>query len=127
MKILYTVIFLFLGISQLNAWIYPEHREIALLAIQKLSPEYRAIMDKLWADARVGYELRLTEAVIDATLSVEPTQLDFASWPAISGDHPLLLLNHLSKAVFPNKLKKYPILFSLLFPLHFPRRQFYHR
>jgi len=87
MKVLFTVIILSLGISQLNAWIYPEHREIALLAIQKLSPEYRAIMDKLWADARIGYELRLTEAVIDATLSIEPTQLDFASWPAISGDH----------------------------------------
>jgi hypothetical protein len=87
MKILYTVIFLLVSISQLNAWIYPEHRDIALLAIQKLSPEYRSIMDKLWADARVGYELRLTEAVIDATLSIEPTQLDFASWPAISGDH----------------------------------------
>jgi hypothetical protein len=87
MKVLLTVIFLFLNISQLNAWIYPEHRDIALLAIQKLSPEYQAIMDKLWSDARTGYELRLTESVIDATQSIKPTQLDFASWPAISGDH----------------------------------------
>jgi hypothetical protein len=87
MKVLFTVIIFFFSISQLNAWIYPEHREIALLAIQKLSPEYRAIMDKLWADARTGYELRLTESVIDATQSIKPTQLDFASWPAISGDH----------------------------------------
>jgi hypothetical protein len=87
MKVLFTVIIIFLGISKLNAWIYPEHREIALLAIQKLSPEYRAIMDKLWADARVGYELRLTEAVIDATQSTNPLFLDFASWTAISGDH----------------------------------------
>ena len=87
MRVIFTVIILFLSISQLNAWIYPEHRDIALLAIQKLSPEYRAVLDKLWSDARTGYELRLTEAVIDATQSVEPTQLDFASWPAISGDH----------------------------------------
>jgi hypothetical protein len=87
MKVLFTMIILFLGISQLNAWIYPEHRDIALLAIQNLSPEYRAILDKLWADARTGYENRLTEAVIDATQSIEPTKLDFASWPAISGDH----------------------------------------
>jgi len=87
MRVIFTVIFLFLNISQLNAWIYPEHRDIALLAIQNLSPEYRAIMDKLWADARTGYEHRLTEAVIDATQSINPSLLDFASWPAISGDH----------------------------------------
>jgi hypothetical protein len=41
----------------------------------------------LWSDARVGYESRLTEAVIDATQSTNPLFLDFASWPAISGDH----------------------------------------
>jgi hypothetical protein len=70
-----------------KAWVYPEHRDIALLAIQKLEPEYRSILDKLWAEARVGYEERLTEAVIDATQSIKPTHLDFASWPAISGDH----------------------------------------
>ena len=87
MKILLTVIFLFLSISHLNAWVYPEHRDIALLAIQKLSPEYRAILDKLWSEARVGYESRLTEAVIDATQSTNPLFLDYASWPAISGDH----------------------------------------
>jgi hypothetical protein len=78
---------LVLGVSTSNAWVYPEHRDIALLAIQKLSPEYRAILDKLWSDARVGYESRLTEAVIDATQSTNPLFLDFASWPAISGDH----------------------------------------
>ncbi len=87
MKVLFTVIFLFLSINHLNAWVYPEHRDIALLAIQKLSPEYRAILDKLWSEARVGYESRLTEAVIDATQSTNPLFLDYASWPAISGDH----------------------------------------
>jgi len=69
------------------AWIYPEHRDITLIAIQNLSPEYRSVLDELWAEARKGYEERLTTAVIDATQSVNPTQLDFASWPAISGDH----------------------------------------
>jgi len=87
MKVLLTAIFLFISVCRLNAWIYPEHRDIALLAIQNLSPEYRAILDKLWANARIGYENRLTEAVIDATQSTKPTHLDFASWPAISGDH----------------------------------------
>jgi hypothetical protein len=87
MKILFTVIILFLSINHLNAWVYPEHRDIALMAIQNLSPEYRVILDKLWSEARVGYESRLTEAVIDATQSINPSQLDYASWPAISGDH----------------------------------------
>ncbi len=35
----------------------------------------------------MGYEERLTESVIDATQTTNPTQLDYASWPAISGDH----------------------------------------
>ena len=69
------------------AWIYPEHRDIALLAIENLSPEYRSELDTLWAQARKGYEERLTESVIDATQTVNPQQLDYASWSAISGDH----------------------------------------
>jgi len=87
MKLHKIVFLLIVGVNTLNAWIYTEHRDIALLAIQRLSPEYRAIMDELWSNARLGYEHRLTEAVIDATQSVKPSQLDFASWPAISGDH----------------------------------------
>jgi len=83
---LVTIIFLIVSIKSF-AWIYPEHRDITLIAIQNLSPEYRSVLDELWAEARKGYEERLTTAVIDATQSVNPTQLDFASWPAISGDH----------------------------------------
>jgi len=81
--------------TNLHAWIYPEHRDIALLAIENLSPEYRSQLDQLWSEARIGYEERLTESVIDATQTTNPTQLDFASWPAISGDHscsPAILL-----------------------------------
>jgi len=70
-----------------HAWIYPEHRDIAVLAIQKLNPEYRAQLDKLWAEARTGYEFRLNEAVIDATQSINPQFIDFAAFPAIGGDH----------------------------------------
>jgi len=73
--------------SNLHAWIYPEHRDIALLAIENLSPEYRSELDKLWAEASKGYEERLTESVIDATQTVNLTQLDYASWSAIAGDH----------------------------------------
>jgi len=70
-----------------NAWVYPEHRGITLSAIQHLDPEHRKQLDLLWTEARRGYESRLTVAVADVTQSVNPKQLDFASWPAISGDH----------------------------------------
>ena len=33
------------------AWIYPEHRDITVLAVQKLDPERRAILDRIWAGA----------------------------------------------------------------------------
>lgn len=75
------------GLAPTKAWVYPEHRDITLLAIKSLSPEYRAILDGLWNEARKGFEFRLTEAVIDETQSLKPNQLDFASWPAIAGDH----------------------------------------
>ncbi len=83
----FLVIFLLVITSNIRAWIYPEHRDIALLAIENLTPEYRSILDQLWSEARKGYEERLTESVIDATQTVNLTQLDYASWPAISGDH----------------------------------------
>ena len=69
------------------AWVYPEHRQIALLAIQNLSPEYRARLDRIWHEARMGYTIRLTESVIDPTQGLKPLQLDYASWSAIAGDH----------------------------------------
>ncbi|RKY90939.1 MAG: hypothetical protein DRQ13_12010 [Ignavibacteriae bacterium] len=81
------LLLLILNFKSSFAWVYPEHRDIALLAIQKLSPEYRSILDKLWSEARIGYEDRLTEAVIDATQSTNPQFLDYASWSAIGGDH----------------------------------------
>ena len=75
------------GMSITRAWVYPEHRDIFLLAIQNLSTDYRSTLDALWAEARIGYEFRLTESVIDATQTTMPTHLDYASFPAIGGDH----------------------------------------
>ena len=77
---------LFLSVN-VYGWIFPEHRGITFIAVQKLSPEYRAILDSIWTEARVGYENRLCETVIDATQSIKPTHLDFATWPAVAGDH----------------------------------------
>ena len=86
---LQAVLFLILlvGYTYTFAWIYPEHRDITLLAVQDLNPQYRVKLDKLWFEARLGFENRLTETIIDTIQTVDPKQLDFASWPAISGDH----------------------------------------
>jgi len=69
------------------AWIYPEHRDIAVLAVEKLDPARRAVFDKLWAEARVTQEKRLCEAGADAAQGVKTACIDWAALPAISGDH----------------------------------------
>ena len=47
------------------AWVYPEHRDIALLALQRLDPTQRVSLDKLWSAARTGYETRLCGQIAD--------------------------------------------------------------
>lgn len=70
-----------------NAWTYPEHRRITLVAIQKLDTGYRAELDRLWALARTGNESRLDMSVADFSLGLRPKFLDYAAWSAIAGDH----------------------------------------
>ncbi len=89
-KVLYgviSVVFLFTGIKPTSAWVYPEHRNIALLAIQNLSPAFRSELNILWKEMRTGYETRLTESVMDSSHRIKTTMLDYAAWPAIAGDH----------------------------------------
>ena len=80
------LLFLVFGFSS-HAWVYPEHRDITLHAIQKLDPARRALLDQLWSQARKGYESRLDPSVADLTQGVHPKYLDYAAWPAIGGDH----------------------------------------
>lgn len=70
-----------------KAWVYPEHRDIAVIAIQKLDSSHRALLDRLWALARKGYESRLDVSVADAMQGEHPKYLDYAAFPAIAGDH----------------------------------------
>ena len=70
-----------------SAWIYPEHRDITFLAIQRLDPGRRAVLDKLWVVARFGHESRLALEPADSTQGEKTTTLDYAAWPAIAGDH----------------------------------------
>lgn len=69
------------------AWVYPEHRQIELLALTGLPPEQRSELDKLWSEARVGYEARLCAQIANTEQKTRPTCLDYAAWSAISGDH----------------------------------------
>jgi len=83
----YLFIFLILYAANLFGWIYPEHRTIALLAIQKLTQAQYLKLNELWKEARTGYEYRLTEDVIDSLQGINTKLIDFAAWPAIGGDH----------------------------------------
>ncbi len=85
------VILLLLLLTAFNlrsfAWIYPEHRDILMLAIQKLDPAHRAELDRLWALARRGHESRLFVLPIDTSVNYNPKTLDYSAWPGIGGDH----------------------------------------
>src|SRR5215472_11975340 len=69
------------------AWVFPEHRDIDLLALEGLEPAKRLVLVKLWSEARVGHESRLCAEIADTSQGAEPACLDYASWSAIAGDH----------------------------------------
>src|SRR5262249_49945656 len=68
------------------AWLYPEHRDITVLAVQRLEPAPRALLEQLWSEARAGHEARLCAQLVD-TAPGNPACIDYAAWPAIAGDH----------------------------------------
>ena len=69
------------------AWIYPEHRDIAMLAAESLDPERAAVFNQLWEDARFDNEQRLCIQATDTEQTVTPDCIDWAALSAISGDH----------------------------------------
>jgi hypothetical protein len=69
------------------AWVYPEHRDITVLAVESLDPDRRRILDGLWAEARAGNEARLCEQAADGAQGIAPECIDWAAMPAIAGDH----------------------------------------
>ena len=102
------IIFLIImvGYSYTFAWIYPEHRDITLLSVQNMDQHYRAELDNLWVEARLGFENRLTAGIIDPTQNIEPKQLDFASWAGIAGDHSCSPDNMLSNVLYTEWILK---------------------
>ena len=70
-----------------QAWVYPEHRNIAGKAIDGLDPGRKAALEKLWAQARNGHEDRLCETPWAGDQGTKPGCIDLAAFPAIAGDH----------------------------------------
>ena len=82
------VIGVFLGLAgSALAWVYPEHRDIAVLAVQGLDPERKAEFDRLWQEARGGDEQRLCAQGADAGQGLAPPCIDWAGLSGIAGDH----------------------------------------
>ena len=69
------------------AWVYPEHRQLTLLAVGQLDDERRRVFDQLWQGARTGSEQRLCERGADTAQELAPGCIDCAALAAIAGDH----------------------------------------
>src|SRR5271167_3810920 len=69
------------------AWVFPEHRDITVLAVERLDPEKRALLQKLWLEARSVDKGYLCENVVDTAQGPNPTCIDYAAWTAVAGDH----------------------------------------
>jgi hypothetical protein len=69
------------------AWVFPEHRDIVVLAIQKLDAAQQTQLQQLWSEARAGHESRLCENAAESGQDTKPTCVDYGAWAAISGDH----------------------------------------
>ena len=70
-----------------TAWVYPEHRDIAVLAVETLDPGRRAQFDDFWHAARGTHESRLCEFGADSRQALAPSCIDWAALSAIAGDH----------------------------------------
>jgi hypothetical protein len=71
----------------LLGWVFPEHRDIAVLAVHQLSSSQQASLQSLWTEARAGHEARLCAQAADAAQGPRPECIDYAAWTAIAGDH----------------------------------------
>ena len=69
------------------AWVFPEHRDITVLALQRLDSDRQVELQTLWSEARSGHEERLCAQIGDPAQGPAPACIDFAALAAISGDH----------------------------------------
>jgi hypothetical protein len=69
------------------AWVFPEHRDITVLAVRRMDSDRQTQLQALWSEARHGHEARLCAQMADPTQAPNPGCIDFAAMAAISGDH----------------------------------------
>jgi hypothetical protein len=69
------------------AWVFPEHRDITVLSVQRLDSDRQIQLQALWSEARRGHEERLCAQIADPAQGPNPACIDFAAMAAISGDH----------------------------------------
>lgn len=69
------------------AWVYPEHRDIAILAEETLDQQRQSEFDRLWQEARSQYGERLCADGADRGQGLVPDCIDWAALTAIAGDH----------------------------------------
>lgn len=77
------------------AWIWPEHRDIAAEALKELPAAQKKTIDQMWVGVRGIGGKQVCEKVVDP--GAQPTDVprgewekvcvDFASFPALAGDH----------------------------------------
>ncbi len=78
-----------------RAWIWPEHRDIAAEAMKDLPPGQRQTLETMWTGIKAIGGKQVCEKIIDP--GAEPTDVsrgdweqvcvDYASFPALAGDH----------------------------------------
>jgi hypothetical protein len=70
-----------------QAWVFPEHRDIAATAVSGLDAVRKAQFERLWQQVRLGDEARLCEQAADLAQGVAPSCIDWAALSGIAGDH----------------------------------------
>jgi hypothetical protein len=87
LRIVCSQLIFFSACMSAHAWVYPEHRDIALKAVLKLDSSKRHVLSEIWSQARVGHEERLPAYIVIPTQPERPRFIDWAAWTAIGGDH----------------------------------------
>jgi len=82
------------GPSPVQAWIWPEHRDIAVEAVRELPAAERKALEAMWTDLTSDAGPQLCRTLVSA--GAEPQSklgdwsavcIDFPSYPALGGDH----------------------------------------
>ena len=78
-----------------QAWIWPEHRDIAASAVKDLPADQRGTLDAMWDDTRTLGGRQVCAKLVDPGAQPDDVKLgdwekvcvDFASFPALAADH----------------------------------------